>query len=804
MLGFFHIQMSVRHAAFAIVAIACVVNGLQPTSAQDDLQSLDDVDAFVTNHCLDCHNEADAAGELNLETFDIEQGKHPSADWNTATWEKMVRRLRGRQMPPPDAHRPDDEEYEAAILAMEAALDRAAGQFPRPGRTDSIRRLTRTEYANAIRDLLDLQIDADALLPADEASHGFDNVTVGELSPTLLNRYITAAQKISRIAVGRKQRSLGGATYRIPADQTQDTHVEGLPLGTRGGTVIRHMFEQAGQYEIRLRLARDRDEHVEGLGNSHKIDVLLDRDRVYQFTVRRPDNPKDHSKVDADLHTRLMITAGPHDVGVTFPQTNSSLMETKRQPFLASYNRYRHPRREPAIFQISIIGPFVSDGPGDTPSRLRIFGEHTDSNLTEIDRAARIIGNLARTAYRRPINESDLKTPLAFFVEAADEQRIANRPEAAFESGIEAAIASILVNPNFLFRIESDPADAEPGQPYAIPDNQLASRLSFFLWSSLPDEKLLQLAEENQLSDPSVLRSQVTRMLNDRRCRSLVENFAAQWLYLRNLSSITPDLRRFPDFDNNLRDALRRETELLFQDVIDHDRSVLNLIQSDFTYLNERLAKHYGIPHVVGTHFRRVALSPESKRGGLLRHGSVLTVTSYATRTSPTIRGNWVLENILGTPAPPPPPNVPSLKDKTATESTSIRERLAQHRSDPACASCHNLMDPVGFALDHYDALGRWREFQDGHPIDSRGMLPDGTEIHGVDDLEQGVLQHPEMFVAAMTEKLLTFALGRGVEHHDAPAVRKIVRDASVDQYRFHSLIKAIVTSQPFLMRTAK
>ena len=790
---FLHTRFSVRQI-LALLAFVCLFAG--NATAQDGDHSLDALESFVASYCVDCHNAADVAGELDLEAFDVDQAKQPQADWDTTTWERMVRRLRGRQMPPADAQRPNEAEYETTIRAMELALDHAAELFPKPGRTDSIRRLTRSEYKNAVRDLLKLDIDVESLLPAEESSHGFDNITVGELSPTLLNRYITAAQKISRIAVGGMQRSPGGKTYRLPPDQTQDSRVEGLPLGTRGGAVIRHTFEQSGQYEIQLRLSRDRDEHVEGLNGTHEIDVLLDRDRVYQFTVQRPENPNDHSKVDVDLNTRLMITAGPHEVGVTFPQKTSSLLEIQRQPFLASFNRHRHPRREPAIYEISIVGPFVSEGPGDTPSRKYIFDCRSDSDEDETACATEIIHRIARRAYRRPVEDADLAIPLSFF-----HQEFA---ESGFEAGIESAIASILVNPNFLFRIDEDPSHVASGESYRVNDFQLASRLSFFLWSSLPDEELLNLAEAKRLSDPEILRSQVERMLNDERSISLVDNFASQWLYLRNLSSFTPDLRRFPDFDNNLREALRRETELLFQCVIDEDRSVMDLIRSDFTFLNERLAKHYGIPHVMGSHFRRVSLQPESRRGGLLRHGSVLTVTSYATRTSPTIRGNWVLENILGTPAPPPPPNVPTLKDKTTTQSTSIRDRLAQHRADPACASCHNLMDPVGFSLDNFDALGQWREYQDGHPIDAHGTMPDGTEIDGVDDLERAVLQRPEMFVAAMSEKLLTYALGRGVEHDDAPAIRQMVREASANDYRFHSLIKSIVTSNPFLMRTAK
>jgi len=769
------------------------------TQQRGDQGSLAAAAKRIDRYCVDCHDGAEPAAGLRLANFDTSEaiGTKP---WDTEVWEKIVKRLAARQMPPVVANRPSESEYKSMLTAMESVLDRAAEKYPRPGRTDSVRRLNRTEYRNAIRDLLAVDIDVDSMLPADQLSHGFDNVTVGELSPLLLGRYITAAEKISRLAVGGLAKSPGGVTVRLPADRTQDVHVEGLPLGTRGGVLFEHHFPADGQYEIQLRLMRDRDENIEGLTGSHDIDVLLDRDLVHRFTVVRPKGKvgydKDDTLVDAHLKKRFRVTAGPHKVGVTFPSKFSSLLEIYRQPFLASFNRHRHPRRAPALFEASLVGPFDPEGPGDTPSRRKIFSQRVVEQEDATTRAESILRPLVRLAYRRPVTDDDLAVPMRFF-----DQRFAAD---GFEAGIETALSAVLVNPHFLLRAEKDPEGLAVGPAYQISDLELASRMSFFLWSSIPDDELLALAERHQLRESDVLRSQVQRMLKDERSQSLVDNFAAQWLYLRNLESLTPDRRLFPNFDDNLRIALRRETELLFESVLREDRSVLDLLSTDTTFLNERLAKHYEIPHVFGSHFRAVALAKDSHRGGLLRHGSILAVTSYATRTSPTIRGNWILENILGTPAPPPPPNVPSLKDKTASSAATIRERLAEHRANPACASCHNLMDPVGFSLENFDAVGRWRLFDREQPVDSSGALPDGTEVSSLEELEAGILERPEMFVSTLTEKLLTFALGRGVEFHDAPAIRKVVREAADNDYRFSSLIQAIVTSTPFQMRVTQ
>lgn len=756
----------------------------------------DSVSKLVQNYCIDCHSSVDPQGNFVLEDL-VASATKRDANWQTSTWEKILKRLKGRQMPPADAERPSDEMYLSTIETIEGLLDAHAEQYPRPGRTDSIRRLNRTEYQNAIRDLLGLEIHVEDLLPADELSHGFDNVTVGELSPVLLNRYLTAAKRISRLAVGATQQSPGGVTIRLPADRSQETHVQGLPFGTLGGTLITHHFPADGEYEIQILLMRDRDEFVEGLTEPHDLHVLLDKQLVESFTVHPSKNKdrwrRDDSKVDAHLRKRISVTAGAHDVGVTFPKKFASLQEIKRQPFETNFNKHRHPRRSPAVFQVSIVGPFNAQGPGVTSSRSKIFGDVVIDENNPAASARKILEPITRIAYRRPVTDADLSLPMKFFHQ--------NLNERGFEAGIESALAMVLVNPHFLFRSEKVPANLESGDVYPISDLELASRLSFFIWSSLPDNELLTLAADEKLSQPEILQSQVRRMLSDERSQSLVTNFATQWLYLKNLDNFRPDMRLFPDFDDNLRQAMRQETEFFFASIVNEDRSVLDLLDSNTTFLNERLAKHYGISHVIGSHFRLVELDAESHRGGLLRHASILAVTSYATRTSPTIRGNWILENILGTPAPPPPPNVPALKEKTIQLNTTIRERLAEHRANAACASCHNLMDPLGFSLENFDAVGRWRNFEAGQPIDSTGALPNGQPVRSLDELERGILAHPELFVETLTAKLLTFALGRGIELSDGPAIREIVRRSAHENYRFSSLIQGIAASQPFQMR---
>jgi mono/diheme cytochrome c family protein len=759
----------------------------------------------MDRYCVDCHDAQLQKGGLDLETI-----MGGDAQEHADEWERVIRKLRARQMPPIGKKRPSDKTYDDVVARLASTLDLAAAQHPNPGRTETFRRLNRTEYQNAIRNLLALEIDAAALLPKDDVSHGFDNVGVANLSPTLLNRYISAAEKISRLAVGAPGRAPGGETFRMPPDLSQEEHVAGLPLGTRGGTLLSHTFPRDGEYEIQIRLTRDRNEEVEGLREPHEIVVLVDREQVKSLTVAPPTD-RNFDKVDAQLKVRLPMKAGLHQIGLTFPKNPSSVIETKRQPYHARFNMHRHPRLTPAIYQISINGPYESVSPGDSPSRRRIFGSQpltrplatlspsdgerdgVRGNAESEARAERILSTLMRRAYRRPVTKADPEKPMEFFRKA--------QAEDGFEAGIESALSAVLVSPEFLFRIERDPAGAAPDSVYRVNDLALASRLSFFLWSSIPDDELLAAAERGNLNKPKVLEKQVRRMLADSRAENLSRNFADQWLHLRNLESITPDLRLFPDFDDNLRQAFRRETELHFESILREDRSVLDLLKVDYTFLNERLAKHYGIPNVYGSHFRRVALDKDSERGGLLRQGSLLTVTSYATRTSPVIRGKWVLENLVGAPPPPPLPDVPALRDNTVSATLSVRERLAEHRANAACASCHNLMDPIGFSLENFDAIGRWRTLEEGQPIDASGSLPDGSMFAGVAGLEEGLLKQPELFASTMTEKMLTFALGRGVEWYDAPAVRKIVREARARDYRLSSIILGIVNSTPFQMR---
>lgn len=752
---------------------------------------LPEVGEFVEQHCLDCHDASSRTAGFALDELLETDLRETASDW-----EAVVTKLATRQMPPADASRPNEQEFAVALSALTRKLDAHAQQNPHPGRTETLRRLTRTEYGNAIRDLLELEIDVDALLPADESSGGFDNITVSDLSPTLLNRYVSAAQKISQLAVGNLGGGVASEIFRVRPDLTQDHHrVEGLPLGTRGGALLPHYFPQDGEYEIQVWLMRDRNDEIEGLRGKHKLEVLLDRELVAGFTIQRPPRGESDKRVDASLKTRLTVPAGQHDVGVTFVKQPSSLLETNRQPLNVHYNFYRHPRLGPAVYQVSITGPYQATGPGDTPSRRRIFTSQPEGPADEEACARRLLSQLMRRAYRRPISEADLTTPMKFFA--------AGKQAGGFETGIERALSHILVNPNFLFRIERQPANAAANNPYAVSDITLASRLSFFLWSSIPDDELLDLAERGNLSRPEVLEQQVRRMLADERSDSLVSNFANQWLYLRNLDSLTPDARLFPDFDHNLREAFVRETELLLEQMLREDRSVLVLLQSPATYMNERLARHYGVPHLQGSHFRQVMLDQGSQRGGILRHASILSVTSLPTRTSPVLRGTWILENVLGTPPPPPPPNIPALEDNTVAANLPLRERLAAHRANAACAVCHDSIDPAGFALENFDAIGRWREQQQGQPLDASGGLPDGSEFEGVAGLERALLKRPELFAKTMTEKLMTFALGRGVEYYDAPAIRQIVSKAESEDYRFSSLILGIASSEPFRMRMA-
>ncbi|MCA9011997.1 MAG: DUF1592 domain-containing protein [Planctomycetaceae bacterium] len=780
---------SIRDLYWAgVVYCLTLLASAQAARAQDEMRLNEGFQRFLAQYCFDCHNESSKDGGLDLESLSQTTGS-PSVD----IWENVVRKLSSQQMPPPGELRPSDAEYLSALESLTKPLDGWAKQHPDPGYVETIRRLTRTEYTNSIRDLLDLDVDIHNMLPGDESSHGFDNVTVTNLSPSLLERYVSAAREISRLAVGVRAKAGDEIVYRIPPDVTQDVHIAGAPMGSRGGAVFEHHFPQDGDYEIQIHLMRDRNDEIESLRGKHKIDVLIDRECKGTVEFERPPAGTSDKLVDADLKVHIHMAAGAHQVAVVFPEQVNSLLESVRQPLNVHYNFYRHPRIGPAIYQISIRGPFDGTRPVDTSSRGRVFSVYPQTDSEQLACAEQIISTLARRAYRRDLTEADMVAPMQHFQQAAK--------EGGFDVGIESALSAVLVSPHFLFRIERQPSDVAPSGVHPVGDFELATRLSYFLWSSLPDEELLMLAESGRLSQPDVLKQQTTRMLADRHADALVTNFADQWLYLRNLDAVTPDARLFPDFDQNLRDAFRRETELLFADMLHEDHSVLLLLDSRSTWLNERLARHYGIPHVIGDHFRRVAVEPDQHRGGILRHGSILSVTSYATRTSPVLRGKWVLENLLGSPPPPPPPDVPTLQDNSVAATLPLRERLSAHRENQACAVCHDRIDPVGFALENFDAVGRWRESELEHSVDASGGLPDGRQFVSVSGLEAALLQRPEVFVRTVTEKLLIYALGRGLNPEDGAAVRRIVSDASEEDFRFSSIVHGIVQSVPFRMR---
>lgn len=773
----------------------------------------------LNRYCVSCHNRRTNAAELALDTL----AGQSLAD-HTAEWERVVRKLRARAMPPAGAARPDEATYERLATSLADAIDRRAAVRPDPGRTDTLRRLNRTQYRNAIRDLLDLDVEVTELLPADESSFGFDNVSVGSLSPTLMERYLAAAQKVSRLAVGSPVRTPTSRVVLVPPDLTQEDHLEGLPLGTRGGTIVAHAFPRDGEYEIQVRLARNRNENVEGLTEPHEMEILLDGQRAQTFTITPNRNRLGQyyadEAVDRGLQVTLRVTAGPHDVAATFRRKNLALLETERQPYQAHFNADRHPRVQPGVHSISIVGPFGDTAVGETPSRRRIFSCHPagagegrttlrsasagsarpaplDSAVGADECASRILRSLARRAYRRPVTAADVRVPLDFYKRAS--------AESGFEGGIEMALRAILASTEFLFRVERDPVDAVAGGAYRVSDLELASRLSFFLWSSIPDDELLDKAAAGALRQPAELDKQVRRMLADPRAASLVSNFAVQWLRLQNLSAVSPDPRQFADFDHNLRQAFRQETELFVSSIIDEDRGVMDLLTANYTFLNERLAKHYGVPHVYGDRFRRVTLPDGGPRSGLLGHGSILTLTSYATRTSPVSRGKWILENIIGTPPPPPPPNVPALpEDRSMAKPATMRERMVQHRANAVCASCHQLMDPLGLSMEHFDAIGRWRDRGDeGLAIDATGRLFGDAPFDGVAGLRRALVERPNVFATTVTEKLMTYALGRGLEASDAPAVRRITREAASDHYKFSSLVRGVIASVPFQMRRA-
>ena len=757
---------------------------------------------LLDRYCVACHNDRTRQAGLTLQSVDAEHaGRIPG---EVEVWEKVVRKLRARAMPPPGRPRPAAGTYDAAAAALEAALDRAAADNPNPGRPP-IHRLNRVEYRNAIRDLLALDIDERALLPPDESGYGFDNIAdVLAISPVLLDRYMAAAGKISRLALGDAALRPAVETYTVPYTLWQEGRMsEDLPFGSRGGLAVRHHFPLDGEYVIRLRLQRAYGNHIRGLQTPNDIELRLDRARVGRFTVggegvRAPWNAVSRPTLyeqtaDDGLEVRLDVSAGTRLVSAAFidrAAVAEGVLEPRPAVSSLAYSRDRNAAM--ALDSIEIRGPYGGSTPADTPSRRRVFSCYPAAAADEAGCAAEIVSTLARRAFRRPVDAADAAPLLALYEEG--------RREGGFERGIQLAVRGMLIDPEFLFRIERDPDGVPPGTAYPVSDLELASRLSFFLWSSLPDDELIDLAAAGRLREPGVLRAQVARLLDDPRSDAFIDNFFGQWLLLRNMRTVAPDPDAFPDFDENLREAMRRETALFVESQVRDDRSVLDLLRADYTFLNERLARHYGVANVYGNHFRRVNVAGR-RRGGLLGQGSVLTATSYPNRTSPTKRGLWVLESLLGAPPPPAPPEVPGLPDADhprRDRRLSMRERMEIHRISPVCASCHVLMDPLGFALENYDGIGAWRTTEDGAPIDVASRLPDGSRFAGPHGLRDILLGAEERFVETVAEKLLTYALGRGIEHHDAPAVRGVARRAAAGDYRWSSLVLGVVESTPF------
>ena len=763
--------MEVFRRVFLAALPAAATVGIVAAGAQAPPPSIHR--ATLDKYCVTCHNGRLRTASLQLDQADVD---HPET--NAAVWEKVLHKLRAREMPPTGVPHPDDATYNGLAGYLETALDTAAAAHPDPGRPGAYR-LNRLQYANSIRDLLGLEIDAPALLPADDSGYGFDNIgDVLTVSPVLLEKYLSAAATISRQAIGDRSLAPTSTEFSVPPATVQtERESRELPIGSRGGVAVHHHFPVDAEYVIKVRLQRGKDATtIVGMSDERRLDIRLDGRRIRQFRIGGPGPIRDD-----DLEVRVPVTAGSHLVAATFVKDT-----VKAEGVL---NRTGDTAFFEGVGTVSIAGPYNATGVGDTATRRKIFicrprGADDESCATTI------VTTLAHRAYRRPITKEEIPSLMAPYR--------SGRQRGGFENGIRLAVQRILVSPDFLFRVEVDPSGVRSGATYRVSDVELASRLSFFLWSTSPDDELLTIAERGTLHDRAVLDHQVARMLTDARANTLVSNFVGQWLYLRNMDAMLPDPSAFPNFDENLRTALTKETELFFESMIREDRSLLDLLNADYTFLNERLARHYGISGVHGTEFRRVTLMNEERKG-LLGKGSVLTVTSYPNRTSPTLRGKFILENLLGSPPPPPPPNVPSLKEGKDASQLTMRQRMEQHRANPVCASCHARMDPLGFALENFDGLGRWRA-----GVDASGTLPDGTKIDGPIGLRKVLLDRKDQFVATATERLLTYALGRGVEPFDMPAVRTIARNSAASDYRWSTLITGVVNSVPFQMRRAR
>ena len=782
--------------------------------------------ATVTKYCVTCHNERTKAGGLALDKMDFE---HIPA--GAAVWEKSLKKMRVGMMPPPSAAQPGAAARAALVSWLTTTLDAAAAARPNPGRP-VLHRLNRAEYANAVRDLLALDVDPSGLLPPDDSAYGFDNVgDVLGMSPVLLERFMEAANKVSALAIGDPDIGTAAQTFHIRQDASQDTHIEGMPIGTVGGILAKVTLPLDAEYQVAVKMFRTNLGVMRGLEYEHEIEYTVDGARVHTFRMggeadfkaNLVNMTKAGDAIDERGRITLKLTAGPHVIGAGFIARSDAPNPTRLQPFIRSSTDTRDTSGHPHFDTLTVTGPFKAAGPGDTPSRRRIFSCRPSTSLgaglsgeskarpasrADEDACARqILARLARLAYRGDVTDVDRQRLFSFF-EAGRTDTSAGAGQAAFERGVQKALQRLLASPKFCFHIEQDPPGLAPATVYRISDRELAARLSFFLWSSIPDTQLLDLAAQNRLHTPAVLEQQVRRMLADPKADALTTNFAGQWLYLRNLKNMQPNSEEFPDFDDNLRQAFEKEASLFFASIVHEDRNVLDLMTADYTFLNERLAQHYGIPNVYGSHFRRVTLTDEARRG-LLGKGAVLMVTSHTDRTSPVVRGKWVLENLLSAPVPPMAANVPPLNEDAnrGGRILTMRERMEEHRRNPVCAQCHRIMDPIGLSMENFDAVGAWRTRDGdsvtgpGTPIDAQGELLDGSKITGVVTLRQALLRQPDLFAGTVTEKLMIYALGRGLQAYDMPSVRAIVRDTAQNNYRFSSIVMGIINSTPFQKR---
>jgi mono/diheme cytochrome c family protein len=757
--------------------------------------------ALLDKYCVTCHNPRVNAGNLKLDAMNLS-----AVPEGAEVWERVIRKVRAGTMPPAGRPRPEPAEYVKLATYLETEIDRAAVAHPNPGRTETLHRLNRAEYHNAVRDLFAIDINTGELVPDDDASYGFDNIAgVLKLNQLQLERYLSAARVVATSAIGESSSRALSQTFAVSREMPQYEQVEGLPFGTRGGTLVHFSAPRDGEYEIKVQMlcTVDRDLKCDaegGFTEDHRLIVLVDGTPVQTWELKaRPDEIGYRLEWANRFKVHVPLKAGVRDIGVTFAKGPSFeyVRAGYRKRFERPYVYYPDHMQiaVPFLDTVQIAGPYNAGGISDTPSRKAIFTCGPAAGADDSVCARSILSRLAKLAYRQPVAAEDL-APLM-------EQFTAGKADGGFEEGINRALQRMLVSTKFLFRVERQPASAKPGQPYRISDLELASRLSFFLWSSIPDAQLLNLGIQGRLHETVVLRAQVKRMLADPRSSALVENFFGQWLQLRHLETIRPLESMFPDFEQSLRDAFRKETELFVDYIMRNDRSVMEMLTADYTFVNDRLARHYGIPYVQGIEFRKVTY-PDGHRRGLLGQGSVLALTSRAIRTAPVLRGKWILENVLGAPPPPPPANVPPFpEDKEGGHvARSVREKMAAHRANPVCASCHGIIDPAGFALENFNAVGQWRDVDEAfHPIDASGTLPDGSKFSGLDDFRALLLQHPERFVSNFAEKLMVYALGRGVEYYDEPAIRTITREAAADNYRFSSIVLGIVNSLPFEMR---